>query len=81
MHRDEGVIFISIDENEIETLKMVCNEIFGKNKHIATIARQKRYSRENQNEAPKAWKLKGFESEAIKEWFDSRSTEAKRKHC
>ncbi|WP_130838540.1 site-specific DNA-methyltransferase [Lachnoclostridium sp. Marseille-P6806] len=47
MHRDEGVIFISIDENEIETLKMVCNEIFGKSKHIATIAWQKRYSREN----------------------------------
>lgn len=28
----------------------------------------------DQNEAPKAWKLKGFESEAIKEWFDSRPT-------
>ncbi len=33
------------------------------------------------HEAPKAWKLKGFESEAIKEWFDSRPTEAKRKLC
>lgn len=47
MHIEEGVIFISIDENEIETLKMVCNEIFGRNNHIATIAWQKRYSREN----------------------------------
>ena len=47
MHPDKGVIFISIDENEIETLKMVCNEIFGRNRHVATITWQKRYSREN----------------------------------
>ena len=33
------------------------------------------------HEAPKAWKLKGFESEAIKEWFDSRPTETKRNLC
>lgn len=33
------------------------------------------------HEAPKAWKLKGFESEAIKEWFDSRPTAAKRNLC
>lgn len=42
-----GVIFISIDENEFANLKLICNEIFGSNKHIATIAWQKRYSREN----------------------------------
>ena len=36
---------------------------------------------DDQNEAPKAWKLKGFESEAIKEWFDTRPTETKRKLC
>lgn len=33
------------------------------------------------NEVPKAWKLRGFESESIKEWFDSRPTEAKRNLC
>lgn len=33
------------------------------------------------HEAPKAWKLKGFESEAIKEWFDSRPTATKRNLC
>ena len=27
---DDGVIFISIDDNEVENLKAVCNEIFGK---------------------------------------------------
>lgn len=36
---------------------------------------------DDKNEAPKAWKLKGFESEAIKEWFDSRPTESKRRLC
>ena len=42
-----GVIFISIDENESANLKLICNEIFGNQNHIATIAWQKRYSREN----------------------------------
>ncbi len=32
-------------------------------------------------DAPKAWKLKGFENEAVKEWFDSRPTETKRNLC
>ena len=36
---------------------------------------------DDKNEVPKAWKLKGFESEAIKEWFDSRPTETKRNLC
>ncbi len=43
----DGVIFISIDENEIANLKLICNEIFGSSNHVATIAWQKRYSREN----------------------------------
>ena len=27
--KDDGVIFISIDDNEVENLKKICNEIFG----------------------------------------------------
>ena len=42
-----GTIFISIDENEFANLKLICEEIFGKTHHVATIAWQKRYSREN----------------------------------
>lgn len=34
---DDGVIFISIDENEVNTLKMVCNEIFGEVNFIAEL--------------------------------------------
>ena len=41
---EEGAIFISIDENESANLKLICNEIFGQNKHIATFVWQKRYS-------------------------------------
>ena len=34
---DDGVIFISIDENEVENLKKVCKEIFGENNFVAQI--------------------------------------------
>ena len=32
---DDGVIFISIDDNEVENLKKVCNEIFGETNFVA----------------------------------------------
>ena len=34
---DDGVIFISIDENEIENLKKVCDEIFGRPNFVDTL--------------------------------------------
>ena len=37
---DRGVIFISIDDNELAQLKLLCNEIFLENNYIATICRQ-----------------------------------------
>ena len=33
---DDGVIFISIDDNEIDNLKKICDEIFGENNFVAT---------------------------------------------
>lgn len=33
--RDDGVIFISIDDNEIDNLKKLCNEVFGEENFIA----------------------------------------------
>ncbi len=33
---DDGVIFISIDDNEQENLKKICNEIFGEDNFIST---------------------------------------------
>jgi adenine-specific DNA-methyltransferase len=35
--KDDGVIFVSIDDNEIENLTKICNEIFGQVNHIGTI--------------------------------------------
>lgn len=34
---DDGVIFISIDDNELENLKKICEEIFGESNFIANI--------------------------------------------
>ncbi len=39
---DDGVIFISIDDNEIDNLKKCCNEIFGEENFIATFPWRKR---------------------------------------
>ena len=44
---DDGVIFISIDDNEFANLKLVCNEIFGDKNFIATFVWEKRLNREN----------------------------------
>ncbi|ABR54065.1 Site-specific DNA-methyltransferase (adenine-specific) [Methanococcus vannielii SB] len=35
--KKDGVIFISIDDNEVDNLKKVCNEIFGENNFIAQL--------------------------------------------
>ena len=39
--RDDGVIFISIDDNEVDNLKKLCNEVFGEEnfRNIITIRR------------------------------------------
>lgn len=37
---DDGVIFISIDDNEAENLKKICNEIFGEHNFVGTHIRK-----------------------------------------
>ena len=44
---NDGVIFISIDDNEIDNLKKVCNEIFGESNLVAEIPWQSRASIQN----------------------------------
>jgi adenine-specific DNA-methyltransferase len=34
---EDGVIFISIDDNEVENLKKICNELFGESNFIANL--------------------------------------------
>ena len=40
--RDDGVIFISIDENEITNLKKLCNEVFGEENYIGSFIWRKK---------------------------------------
>ena len=44
---DDGVIFISIDDNEIENLRKVCDEVFGRFNFLATVVWQKKYAATN----------------------------------
>ncbi|MBU9723638.1 MULTISPECIES: site-specific DNA-methyltransferase [Bacillaceae] len=41
---DDGVIFISIDDNEVENLKKVCNELFGSRNFVASIIWERAFS-------------------------------------
>ena len=44
---DDGVIFMSIDDNEVENLKKIGNEIFGEDNFISNIIWQKKYAPQN----------------------------------
>lgn len=48
--REDGTIFVSIDDNEFHHLSLLMNEIFGQRNFIINIAWQKRYSRENRGD-------------------------------
>lgn len=41
--KDDGVIFISIDDNEVANLRKLCDEIFGEDNAFDTIVWKKRY--------------------------------------
>lgn len=50
---EDGVIFISIDDNEVENLKKICNDVFGESNFISQIAwkRKKEISNDSNNVA------------------------------
>lgn len=48
---DDGVIFISIDDNEQANLKKLCDEVFGEENFVAQFIWEKRLNRENRREA------------------------------
>ncbi|HGH6395060.1 TPA: site-specific DNA-methyltransferase, partial [Neisseria meningitidis] len=45
--KDDGVIFISIDDNEAAQLKLLCDEVFGEGNFVANVIWQKKYSPQN----------------------------------
>ena len=44
---DDGVIFISIDDNEVENLRKICDEIFGENNFLAQVIWERAFSPKN----------------------------------
>jgi len=48
--RDDGVIFISIDDNEVHHLRMLMDEIFGEENFVARVIWQKKYAIANDHQ-------------------------------
>ena len=46
---EDGVIFISIDDNEVTNLRRVCNEVLGEGNFIAQFIWQSRQNKDNRN--------------------------------
>jgi adenine-specific DNA-methyltransferase len=47
--REDGVIFISIDDNEMANLRKLCDEIFGEERFIASFIWKSRQNKDNRN--------------------------------
>ena len=45
--RDDGVIFISIDDHEVHNLRKLCDEIFGEGNFVSTFIWEKKYTTSN----------------------------------
>ena len=45
--KEDGVIFISIDDNEVHHLRKLCDEVFGEENFVANVVWQKKYAATN----------------------------------
>lgn len=54
---EDGVIFISIDDNEYDNLKKVCDEVFGASNYVETFYLQVRFASKSLNEKDNFQKL------------------------
>ncbi|WP_294929022.1 site-specific DNA-methyltransferase [Sulfurimonas sp.] len=45
--KEDGVIFISIDDNEVAQLRLLCDDVFGQDNFIANVIWEKKYSPQN----------------------------------
>jgi adenine specific DNA methylase Mod len=48
---EDGAIFVAIDDNEVTALRMVLDEIFGRENFVATIIWQKKYTSSNDHKS------------------------------
>lgn len=46
---DDGVIFISIDDNEVDNLRKICDEIFGEDNFVCQFIWKSRQNKDNRN--------------------------------
>src|SRR5262249_53511115 len=44
LHEENGSIWISIDDNEVHSLRSICDEVFGEENFVATVIWEKVYS-------------------------------------
>jgi len=56
--KDAGIIFISIDDNEVAQLKLLCNEVFGEHNFIGTVTWEKRTKAQNTETAREMFQSK-----------------------
>ena len=49
--REDGAIFVSLDDNEVQALRYVMDEIFGQQNFVSTIIWQKKYSASNDHKS------------------------------
>lgn len=83
--RDDGAIFISIDDNEVDNLRKLCNEIFGEENFVAQFPWQSRQSIQNDTDISSSHeyiisyaKIRRQENRRLKEtnadtWFNKNS--------
>ena len=45
--RDDGIVFISIDDNEVAQLRKICDEVFGESNFVAQLIWQRAFSPKN----------------------------------
>src|SRR5690606_37186370 len=45
--RDDGVIFISIDDHEVHNLRRICDEIFGEENFVANVIWERAFAPKN----------------------------------
>lgn len=45
--REDGVIFVSIDDNEVQNLRMIMNEVFGEENFVTSIIWEKKFAPQN----------------------------------
>ena len=50
--RDDGVIFISIDDTEVDNLKKICNAVFGEENFLGMILWKKKTNGNNMGFIP-----------------------------